>query len=139
MRTLFILLMTATVASAGELRCPTAEQIPNASFSVDTREWKPQPDLGLRYVTVFRGDEVRGHSYVGCGRGTGQYVTSTRGKNCRFVREHISKIETVSFDHGQSEKCELPNIPPPGVRQPPNTSGWLHSTNDKYCVVVCDD
>ena len=75
MRTPLILLMTATVASAGELRCPTAEQIPNASFSVDAREWKPQPDLGLRHVTVMRGDEVRGYSYVGCGRGTGQYLS----------------------------------------------------------------
>jgi hypothetical protein len=139
MRALVILLVTATSATAGELRCPTQQQIPNTSFSIDSRTWKFQPELGLRYVTVFHGDEVRGYSSVSCGRGTGEYFTSTRGKNCRFVKDHNSKIETQSFDHGRREKCEIPNIPPLGITNSPGTSGWIHNTNDSYCVVVCDD
>ena len=139
MRPLLILLVTVTSATAGELRCPTQEQIPNASFTVAGRAWKLQPDMGLRYVTVMHGDEIRGYSYVTCGRGTGEYSTPTREKNCKFVKDQISKTETTTFDHGQLEKCEMPNVPPPGITNSPDTSGWLHYTNDRYCVVVCDD
>jgi hypothetical protein len=139
MRPFVILLVTVTSATAGELRCPTQEQIPNTSFSVDGRTWKLRPDMGLRYVSVMHGDEVRGLSYVTCGRGTGEYSTSTRGKNCRFVKDQNSKIETLIFDHGQLEKCEIPNVPPPRITNSPGTSGWIHTTNDSYCVVVCDD
>ena len=139
MRAFVILLVTATSATAGELRCPTRQQIPNASFSVDGRAWKLQPDLGLRYVTVMHGDETRNYSYVSCGRGIGDYVTSTRGKNCRFVKDQNSKMETQSFDHGRLERCEIPNVPPPGITNSLGTSGWIHNTNDSYCVVVCDD
>jgi hypothetical protein len=139
MRAFVMLLVTATSATAGELRCPTQQQIPDTLFSVDSRTWKLQPDLGLRYVKVFHGDESRGYSSVRCGRGTGEYVTSTRGKNCRFVEDHDSKIETQTLDHGRLEKCEIPNIPPPGITNSRGTSGWIHNTNDSYCVVVCDD
>jgi hypothetical protein len=139
MRSFLILLVTATSATAGELRCPTDQQIPQASFSVDGREWKVRPDLGLRYVAVMHGDEIRGYSYVTCGRGFGEYSTSTRGKRCRFVKDQISKTETQNFSHGLLEKCEIPNVPPPGVTNSPATSGWRHVTNDSYCVVTCDD
>ena len=139
MRVLVILLVTASAAFAGELRCPTQQQIPNTPFSVDSREWTLQPDLGLRYVTVVHGDGVRGHSSVSCGRGIGEYFTATRGKNCRFVKDQKSKIETQTFSHSHVEKCEIPNIPPPGITNSPGTSGWIHNTNDSYCVVVCDD
>jgi hypothetical protein len=139
MRSFVILLVTVTSATAGELRCPTQQQIPQASFSVDSREWNLRPDMGLRYVTVMHGDEVRGSSFVTCGRGIGEYFTSTRGKNCRFVKDQNSKIETQSFSHGQLEKCEIPNVPPPGISNSRGTSGWIHNTNDSYCVVVCGD
>ena len=139
MRSFVILLVTVTSATAGELRCPTQQQIPQASFSVDSREWNLRPDMGLRYVTVMRGDEVRGSSSVTCGRGIGEYFTSTRVKNCRFVKDQFSKIETQSFSHGQLEKCEIPNVPPPGISNSRGTSGWIHNTNDSYCVVVCGD
>jgi hypothetical protein len=138
MRSFLILLVTATGAIAGELRCPIDQQIPQASFSVDGREWKVQPDMGLRYVAVMHGDEIRGYSYVTCGRGF-EYSTSTRGKRCRFVKDEISKTETLNFSHGRLEKCEIPNVPPPGVTNSPGTSGLRHVTNDSYCVVTCDD
>lgn len=139
MRPLLILLMTLTSAAAGELRCPTDQQIPQASFSLDSREWSFQPSPGLRYVKVMHGDEARGRSSVICGRGTGEYYTPTRGKHCRFARDQISKFETQDFSHGRLEKCELPNVPPPSITNSPGTSGWVHVTNDSYCVVVCDD
>lgn len=127
-----------TSATAGELRCPTQQQIPQASFSVGSREWTFRPSLGLRHVTVMHGDGVRGSSSVTCGRGIGDYSTSTRA-NCRFVKDQNSKIKALRFDHGLLEECEIPNVPPPGVTNSPGTSGWLHDTNDSYCVVVCDD
>jgi hypothetical protein len=139
MRSFVILLVTVTSATAGELRCPTDQQIPQTSFSVDGREWEFWPSLGLRSVEVMQGDEIRGSSRVTCERGTGYYYTATRGKHCRFARDQISKIETLSLDHGRLEKCELPNVPPPGIMNSPGTSGWMHVTNDSYCVVVCDD
>jgi hypothetical protein len=139
MRPFLILLVTVTSATAGELRCPTDQQIPQTSFSVDSREWNFRPSLGLRYVEVMQGDEIRGSSSVTCGRGTGDYYTPTRGKHCRFARDQISKFETHSLSHGRLEKCELPNVPPPGITNSPGTSGWIHVTNDSYCVVVCDD
>ena len=140
MRSFVILLVTITSATAGELRCPTVQQVPQASFSVDSREWKLRPNMGLRYVNLMHGDGSRGHSSVTCGGGIGEYFTSTRVKNCRFVKDDISKIETdSSFSHGQLEKCEIPNVPPPGITNSRGTSGWLHNTNDSYCVVVCDD
>jgi hypothetical protein len=139
MRSFLILLVTATSAPAGELRCPTEQQIPQASFSVDSRDWTLRPSMGLRYVEVMHGDEIRGYSYVTCGRGVGEYFTSTRRKHCRFVKDQISKIETQAFSHGRLEKCEIPNVPPPGITNSRGTSGWLHSTNDSYCVVLCDD
>ena len=139
MRSFVILLVTVTSATAGELRCPTEHQIPQASFSVDTREWTLRPDMGLRYVTLMHGDGSRGHSFVTCGRGIGEYFTSTRVKDCRFVKDQFSKIETQSFDHGELEKCEIPNVPPPGITNSRGTSGWIHNTNDSYCIVVCDD
>lgn len=45
-----------TSATARELRCPTRQQIPQASFSVDSRELTFQPSMGLRHVTVMHGD-----------------------------------------------------------------------------------
>jgi hypothetical protein len=138
MRAFVILPVTASSAIAGELRCPTQQEIPNTSFSVDSRTWKLRPDMGLRHVTVMHGDEIRSYSSVSCGRGIGEYFTSTREKNCRF-KDQNSKIETQGFDHGRVEKCEIPNIPPPGITNSPGTSGWIHNTNDSYCVVVCDD
>jgi hypothetical protein len=138
MRALVILIVTASAAFAGELRCPTQQQVPNTAFSVDGRTWTFRPSLGLRYVTVERGDGVTGRSSVSCGRGTGEYFTSTGVKNCRFIRD-LEKIETRIFSHSVVEKCEIPNIPPPGITNSPGTSGWIHNTNDRYCVVVCDD
>jgi hypothetical protein len=139
MRPFLILLVTVTSATAGELRCPTEQQIPQTSFSVDGREWSFRPSLGLRSVDVMQGDEIRGGSSVTCWRGTGNYYTPTRDKHCRFARDQISKFETRNFSHGRLETCELPNVPPPGITNSPYTSGWTHGTNDSYCVVVCDD
>jgi hypothetical protein len=140
MRSFAILLVTVTSASAGELRCPTEQQIPQASFSVDNREWKLRPEYGLRYVALMHGDGARGRSFVTCGRGIGEYSTSTPVKNCRFVKDQVSQIETNrNLSHGELEKCEMPNVPPPGITNPQGTSGWVHSTNDSYCVVMCDD
>jgi hypothetical protein len=139
MRALAILIVTTSAAFAGELRCPTQQQIPNTPFSVDSRTWTFRPSTGLRYVMVEYGDGARGQSSVSCGRGIGEYFTSTREKNCRFVKDQKSKIETRSFSHSVIEKCEIPNIPPPGITNSPGTSGWIHNTNDSYCVVVCDD
>jgi len=139
MRPLLILLVTATSATAGELRCPTDQQIPQASFSVDGREWKVRPDLGLRYVAVMHGDGSRGASFVTCGRGFGEYSAPIPFKRCRFLKDQISKTETTIFSHGVLEKCEIPNVPPPGVTNSRGTSGWRHVTNDSYCVVACDD
>jgi hypothetical protein len=140
MRSFAILLVTVTSASAGELRCPTEQQIPQASFSVDSREWNLRPEYGLRYVALMHGDGVRGRSSVTCGRGLGAYFTSMRVKTCRFVKDQVSKIEIDrNLSHGVYEKCEIPNVPPPGITNSRDTSGWVHSTNDSYCVVVCDD
>jgi hypothetical protein len=140
MRAFIMLLVTITSATAGELRCPTDEQIPQVSFSVDSREWNVRPQYGLRYVALMHGDGARGRSFVKCGRGIGEYSTSMRVKNCRFVKDQVSQIETDrSLSHGELEKCELPNVPPPGITNSPGTSGWIHRTNDHYCVVVCDD
>lgn len=140
MRSFVILLVTVTSATAGELRCPTDQQIPQVSFSVDSREWKVRPQYGLRYVALMHGDGARGRSSVTCGRGIGEYSTSTLVKNCRFVKDQVSQIEIDrNLSHGAYEKCEIPNVPPPGIKNSEGTSGWVHSTNDSYCVVVCDD
>jgi hypothetical protein len=111
MKPFLMLLLTVASATAGELRCPTQQQIPAISFSADSRAWKLWPGLGLGYVTLIHGDETRNYSSVNCGRGIGEYVTSTRGKNCRFVKDQNSKIETHNLDHAQVEKCQIPNIP----------------------------
>jgi hypothetical protein len=140
MRSFVILLVTVTSATAVELRCPTVQQIPQVSISVDSREWNARPQYGLRYVALMHGDGARGRSFVTCGRGIGEYSTSMRVKNCRFVKDQVSKIETNgNFSHGELEKCELPNVPPPGITNSQGTSGWIHDTNHSYCVVVCDD
>jgi hypothetical protein len=139
MRSFAILLVTVTSASAGELRCPTDQQIPQASFSVDNREWKLRPEYGLRFVKLSHGDGVRAQSSVTCGRGLGRYFTLVRVKNCRFVKDQVSQIESRRFSHSVDETCEIPDVPPPGITNSRGTSGWVHSTNDSYCVVMCDD
>lgn len=139
MKSVLILLATVASAAAGELRCPTDQQIPQSSFSVDSREWTLRPDPGLRSVALMHGDGSRGLSFVTCGRGTGEYSTSIRVKNCRFMKDDVSKIETSILSHGHLEQCLMPNIPPPGITNSQGTSGWMHKTNDSYCAVVCDD
>lgn len=119
MKSFLILLVTATSVTAGELRCPTEQQIPQLSFSVDGREWKVQPDMGFRYVAVKHGDGIGSYSYVTCGRGFGEYSTSTRGKHCRFVKDQISKTETQTFSHGRLENAKFRMFRHPALRTHP--------------------